>query len=585
MSTASFSFLNEAAIDHCPDFPLCPNVSAVPDLPQLTRPCAEGTRDGQVCYFGGLPWVAHGIWLVYRHMLDVSILQELMPLLKRATALYTRHAVHNATDGKLHLPATFSPEYAILTDCSFDLALFRWCLRTCIHVGSNLLPGSATAAELITWQDTLQILASPQVDPKKGSLMIGDGIPLHSGLKMWSHIFSVFPLGLLDWTVAHDREVWTKSLELFSYFNNPARCASPACIDGGSATGTIQSREGFAYLAMGLLTILAKPSLPGGAPEEWVDYGLGNVTERFFAPLHVPQLGAGTFYADHAACGAVPGCRQGMSGPCNESPIMASLVLQQMLLQSWNSKSIAIFPSVPSSWADARFARLRAEGAVLVSAVRANHTTQWFSLNATRGGAVSVHSSIIDLVSTVAGITPVASPSSAIGSGMFDIAGGAAPWTAVFYSKAQETPPSMEELALAMTPLPAMVTNLWGSRSASPPPPPGPTSPPPPPPPPPPGPLPPLPPCPIVGCQGCQPPCHWPYLNSTLPDPKGPVMGLLLNASTLACETNCGTTAGCVGFTRKNTERSCYFYDLQQVSGIFSHGRSDVSWHPKPKLQ
>ena len=144
--------------------------------------------------------------------------------------------------------------------------------------------------------------------------------------------------------------------------------------------------------------MLATPSLPGGAPPEWADYALRNITARFFNESHVPQLGAGTFYADHAACfGAgnavpTPGCRKGMAGPCNESPIMASLALQQMLVQSWNSKPIAIFPSVPLAWADARFSRLRAEGAVLVSAVRANFTTVWFSLNATHGGNVSVHS-------------------------------------------------------------------------------------------------------------------------------------------------------------------------------------------------
>ena len=39
---------------------------------------------------------------------------------------------------------------------------------------------------------------------------------------------------------------------------------------------------------------------------------------------------AGTMYADHAACGPVAGCRKGMAGACNESPIMASLALQHM---------------------------------------------------------------------------------------------------------------------------------------------------------------------------------------------------------------------------------------------------------------
>ena len=147
------------------------------------------------------------------------------------------------------------------------------------------------------------------------------------------------------------------------------------------------------------MTMLATPSLPGGAPSAWADAGLGNITQHFFG---VPQLGAGTMYADHASCGPVAGCRAGMAGACNESPIMASLALQHMLLQSWNGRLIAIFPSVPASWEDARFARMRAEGAVLVSGLRANSTTVWFSLNATRGGgSLAVHSTITDLACEV----------------------------------------------------------------------------------------------------------------------------------------------------------------------------------------
>ena len=569
INTASFSYLNEAAIDHC-DFPLCSNASAVPDLPQLTRPCSGSNTNARSCYFGGLPWVCHGIWLVYRHTMDEEILRDLMPMLKRATALYLRYAVHNTTDGKLHLPMTFSPEYATLADCTFDLALFRWCLTTALQVGSDLLPGSARADELAGWREALRQLAPPQVDPKTGSLMIGDGVPLHSGLKMWSHIFSVFPLGLLDWHTPKDRELWTKSLALFKFYNNPERCESPSCVDGGSPTGTVQSREGFAYLSMGLLTMLAKPSLPGGAPPDWAEWGLGNVTERFFNPAHVPQLGAGTMYADHAACGPVPGCREGMAGPCNESPIMASLALQQMLLQSWNGRPIAIFPAVPASWKDARFARMRAEGAVLVTALRANFTTIFVALNATVGGNASVHTTIIDLVSSSADVA--VSPSSN-GQGVFDISvSHAQPWTTVLYSRARG-PPTESEMRLALTPLAPGKTNLWGSRE------PGnwtrPSAPPPP------GPLPPLPPCPSSGCAGCGG-CKWPYANDTLPDPKQPVSGSKTDATTLACEAECGSMADCAGFTRKDAERDCYFYSKTQVSGQFSHTRPDVSWHPNP---
>ena len=336
---------------------------------------------------------------------------------------------------------------------------------------------------------------------------------------------------------------------------------------------------GFFLIFYRVLIRLATPSLPGGAPAEWADHALGNITKRFFNASHVPQLGAGSFYADHAACGAMAGCRKGFAGPCNESPIMASLALQSMLLQSWNGRPIAIFPSVPRAWADARFARLRAEGAVLVSAVRSNFTTLWFRLNATRGGNYSVHSAILDLASTSPGVSVAGLQNI---DGMYRVTGGERPWSAVFFSKARGEP-SAAELALATTPLPAGDTNLWGSRKQLAPTPTPPSPAPTPSPTPPPGPLPPLPPCPAAGCQGCGG-CHWPYANATLPEPKGPVMGSLANATTLGCEAHCAATAGCVGFTRKDAAQGtpCYFYDKAEVSGVFSHARPAVSWHQRP---
>ena len=101
------------------------------------------------------------------------------------------------------------------------------------------------------------------------------------------------------------------------------------------------------------------------------------------------------------------------------------------------------------------------------------------------------------------------------------------------------------------------------------------------PPPPAPAPLPPLPPCPAGGCSGCGG-CKWPYENATLPDPKQPVTGSLTDATTLACEAKCGSMVDCAGFTRKDLEHDCYFYSKAQVSGLFSHARKDVSWHPNP---
>ena len=402
--TPSFSQIIPCAIDYCEEFPVC-NYSNVPDLNCLTGAYlkntatllemagSDNTAGAQVvdsdiqmtAYFGGLPWVCHSIWLVYRHSMDESILHDLLPLLVRATNLYMRIMVRGS-DSKLHLPLTFSPEYAAPPDTSFDNALFRWCLKTSIHIATKLMPGGARQATntagrspagvnissntIARWRQVLNDLTPPHVDKTTGSLMIGENVTLHSPNKHFSHMFSMFPLGLLDWSNATEQALWTKTLAVFKYYNDPMG----------------ESREGFTYLGMSLITSLAKPSLrslgsksdsrSGSAPASigsgpgrlgvgpagsghdamvvgssdlsvWADYALGNITEHFFT---VPQLGASTMYSDHASCGTLPGCRGGMAGPCNESPLMASLALQHMLLQSWNGRPIAIFPAIPSSW-------------------------------------------------------------------------------------------------------------------------------------------------------------------------------------------------------------------------------------------
>lgn len=73
---------------------------------------------------GDLTWALHNVWLSYRHTMDRSILRDvLFPLLRKAINYYL-HFTEPGPDGKLHLPATFSPEYGgDSRDCNYDLML------------------------------------------------------------------------------------------------------------------------------------------------------------------------------------------------------------------------------------------------------------------------------------------------------------------------------------------------------------------------------------------------------------------------------------------------------------------------------
>ena len=82
---------------------------------------------------GLLPWACHNLWLIYRHKMDDDILRnKLFPLLKESINYYL-HFLKEGDDGKLHLPATYSPEYDTVEDCNFDLALLRWGCQTLLE--------------------------------------------------------------------------------------------------------------------------------------------------------------------------------------------------------------------------------------------------------------------------------------------------------------------------------------------------------------------------------------------------------------------------------------------------------------------
>ena len=113
--TSSSSWVPYCVHNLC-DFPICDpaelsNVSKA-DAQCLTQ-SDHGSNNNFDEYYGGLPWMMHFAFLSYRHSMDESILRALEPILRRALTLYIRTAtaLGPSTDGMLHLPQMFSPEY------------------------------------------------------------------------------------------------------------------------------------------------------------------------------------------------------------------------------------------------------------------------------------------------------------------------------------------------------------------------------------------------------------------------------------------------------------------------------------------
>jgi len=92
--------------------------------------------------------------------------------------------------------------------------------------------------------------------------------------------------------------------------------------------------------------------------------------------------------------------------PVMETPPSAARCVQDMLLQSHDV--IHIFPAVPTTWRDACFDRLLAEGAFEVSAVRRNGSTQFIRIRSLAGEPCRVKTDLDDPMRlTTKGLVPV----------------------------------------------------------------------------------------------------------------------------------------------------------------------------------
>ncbi|MFF7927157.1 glycoside hydrolase family 95-like protein [Streptomyces mirabilis] len=284
---------------------------------------------------GNLTWALHNVWLSYRHTMDESILRDvLFPLLRKAVNYYL-HFLEPGTDGKLHLPATFSPEYGGNSrDCNYDLMLLTWGCRTLLE-----------SAELLGIDDELaprwsEVLAKRVAYPTDANgFMIGADIPFAKSHRHYSHLLAVYPLYELTGRTPDERALIEKSLAHWVGFE-----------------GALQ---GYTFTGAASMSALL------GKGEDALKY-LGQLMTRFIQP--------NTMYKE--------------SGPVIETPLSAAQSLHDMVCQSWGGV-VRVFPALPAEWADLTVHDFRTQGAFLLSAVRKGGVTRWVRL-ASEAGAPCV---------------------------------------------------------------------------------------------------------------------------------------------------------------------------------------------------
>ena len=299
-------------------------------------------------HFIALPWLMQQYWLQYRFTMDDERLRlEIHPLLKRTINAYL-HVIDLGPDGRYHIPMGFSDEYGNAPDTNLNLALLRWGLQTLIADNERLKLNDPDAAK---WKEVLGKLTDYPVD--ETGLMIGKDTPFAKPHRHSSHLFSIFPLHVLNVEDQPDqRPLMEKSISHFLSFNGDE------CMFKFTGASSLYASLGDGNDALKFLNRALEPQAKG------------------------PTVTPNTLYSENG-------------WPTFESPISAQRSILDMLLQSWGGV-IRFFPACPDAWRDVAFYDLRTEGAFLVSGRRTAGKTSFLSIRSLAGESCRIKTDLAE---------------------------------------------------------------------------------------------------------------------------------------------------------------------------------------------
>lgn len=255
-------------------------------------------------------------------------------------------------NGVRQLPLSSSPEigdnginaWFANTWTNYDLALTVFIFQKTAELAAAL----DRPAEAGHWRRRLAELPPLAVEAD-GALLIAPGAPQRKSHRHFSHLMAIHPLGLLDWNEGP--------------FAQMAIRASLARLD--SAGTDAWTGYSFAWLAC----LRARAHDGPGARDALRIFAGAFVSPNSFH-LNGDQSGKGFSKSTYRPFT--------LEGNC-----AFAAAVQDMLLQSQDG-TIDVFPAVPDDWRDVSFENLRAEGAILASAVRSDGRLQEIRLQAER---------------------------------------------------------------------------------------------------------------------------------------------------------------------------------------------------------
>ncbi len=298
-------------------------------------------------------WLAQHYWLQWRYSMDTVFLRTRAYPWLHATATFLENISTTTPTGARRLPLSSSPEINnnditawFTATTNYDLSLMRFAFGAAADAAA-LLGKNEEAAH---WRAVANELP-PLAMERSGALMFSPALPYRESHRHFSHAMAIHPLGLVRWEDGdHARRTIRATLALLDSVGPAYWC-------------------GYSYSWLGNMKARAKDG--EGAARALSTFARAFCTSNGF---HVngdqTKSGLSSFtYRPFTL----------------EGNFAFAAGLQEMLLQSYAGQ-IELFPAVPSTWAQASFRTLRAEGAFLVSAVRDGGQVSEVTITAEKGG-------------------------------------------------------------------------------------------------------------------------------------------------------------------------------------------------------
>ena len=288
-----------------------------------------------------LAYMLYYLWEMYRMTMDDMLLKEkLLPLMKGALK-FMLTKTYTASDGKLHVTSTASPEFTTdVEDCSYTISAMKWLATTIINSCARLGINDDFLKEC---HHLLDNIMDYPVDEKTG-YMIGKDLPLDCFHTHWSHLFMLYPYGEYDFEEEGKQDLINKSFENWI---------------------SVQEQKLFVgFCSAGATNLYALKGDGDGALKR-LNY--------FFDSNDCFKNG---FFADT--------CFAGFVGPVFETPIGIVRGLQDMLL-FYKKGTIHLFHAIPTQWENAEFTDMRTQGAFLISAKYENKKISYAKIESLSG--------------------------------------------------------------------------------------------------------------------------------------------------------------------------------------------------------